>query len=334
MRLGGPARYLADITNRFEIDEAVEWAESKKFPVIMIGNGSNIVWKDEGFDGLVLVNKIKRFEQQSFDQDTSYFTFGAGENWDDVVAKTIRTGFSGLEFLSLIPGTVGASPVQNIGAYGAQLSDYLVTLEAYDIHERKIVILKASDCELGYRTSRFKTSDRNRFLITAITVELHKKTNYKSMYSSLENYFQENKIMQRTPRTVRDAVIAIRSSKLPDPSEVANCGSFFQNPVISKRQLADIMEAYPDLGGWATTMNWEQPDGTVKIAAGALLEYLGFKNYHDEETGMATWKNQSLVLVNEHAKSTQDLLRFKQKITNAVQKKFNIALVQEPELLP
>lgn len=334
MRLGGVARYLADITNRFQLEEAVNYAETNKVPLIMIGGGSNTIWRDEGFEGLVLVNKIERFERQDFDENTAYFTIGSGEDWDRTVARTVELGFSGLEHLSLIPGTVGAAPVQNIGAYGAQLSDVLVTVEAYDIHERKIVILKASDCEFGYRTSRFKTSDRNRFLITAITVQLKKQSDYRSTYHTLESYFAEHNIAERTPQTVRDAVITIRNSKLPNPSEVANCGSFFQNPIVSKSHMEQIMEQHSDLAGWATTMSWDQPDGTVKIAAGALLEYLGYKDFHDEETGMATWKHQSLVLVNEKAKTTADLLKFRDTIMSAVQQNFNIQLQQEPELLP
>lgn len=334
MRLGGTAKYLSDITNRFEIEQAVSWAEENRFPVIMIGRGSNIVWRDEGFDGLVLVNKIQRFENQKFDENTSYFTIGGGENWDQVVAKTVELGFSGLEHLSLIPGTVGAAPVQNIGAYGAQISDVLVTVEAYDIHERKFVILKASDCEFGYRTSRFKTTDRNRFLITAITIELKKQPQEKALYHTLESYLQQHNIAERTPQVIRDAVVAIRSNKLPNPEEVANCGSFFQNPIVSKEHLNQIIEQHPDLGGWATTMSWDQPDGSVKLAAGALIEYLGFKDVHDEETGMATWKHQSLVFVNEKAKKTADLIKFRDKIAASVKETFNITLVQEPELLP
>lgn len=334
MRLGGKASYLADITERSQIEEAAAWAESNRVPLIMIGKGSNIVWRDEGFEGLVLVNKLKRFEQQELDSETAYFTIGGGENWDESVAKTVELGYSGLEHLSLIPGTVGAAPVQNIGAYGAQLSDVLTTVEAYDLHERKLVILKASECEFGYRTSRFKTTDRNRFLITAVTAELKKTSTSKATYHTLESYLQEKHITARNPQTIRDAVIAVRSAKLPDPAVIPNCGSFFQNPIVSKEQLASILERHPDLAGWATTMSWDQPDGTVKIAAGALLEYLGFKDFHDKETGMSTWKLQSLVLVNDRAKSTQDLLTFKQKIIDAVREAFNITLVQEPELLP
>ncbi len=334
MKLGGQAAYLSEVNDRQEIPELVAWASERQLPIIMIGGGSNIVWRDEGFNGLILVNKLTGVESYELDDQTTFVTASGGENWDKLVAQTVSMGLSGLELLSLIPGTAGGAPVQNIGAYGCQLSDILATIEAYDLSVRQFVTLRASECEFGYRTSRFKTSDRNRFLISKITLQLGKKPANNDTYHSLDTYLQANNITERTPGNIREAVMTIRSQKLPDPAYVANCGSFFANPIIDKDYSVQLLEAYPRLASWPSKFMWDLDDGRVKIAAGALLEHEGFKGFHDPETGMATWDNQALVLVNEHAKSTADLLKFKQKITDAIAAKFNIVLEQEPELLP
>lgn len=334
MRLGGTASHLCELKERSEILQLVMWAKDRQLPVCMIGDGSNIVWRDEGFQGLVLVNKLMGIETYNLDDQATFLTAGSGENWDGFVEKTVGMGLSGLELLSLIPGTVGAAPVQNIGAYGAQLSDVLSTIEAFDLTTCQFVTLRGSECLFGYRTSRFKTTDRNRFLITKITVQLPKQTSQKDTYHSLESYLVEHAITQRTTSNIRKAVSDIRNSKLPNPKLVANCGSFFANPVISHVQLNHILDDNPWLASWHTKFFWEQPDGRVKIAAAALLEHEGYKGFHDSETGMATWDKQAIVLVNEHAKTTADLLKFKQKIVSAIEQKFQITLEQEPDLLP
>jgi UDP-N-acetylmuramate dehydrogenase len=334
MRLGGQAAYLSEVNDHQEIPELVKWAEDRKLPLIMVGGGSNIVWRDEGFEGLILVNKLLGIESYEMDDQTIFITASGGENWDKFVENTTEKGLSGIETLSLIPGTAGAAPVQNIGAYGGQLSDVLSTIEAYDLSARQFVTLRASECAFGYRTSRFKTTDRNRFLITKITVQLSKTPANANSYHSLESYMKANNITEYTPANIRQAIIAIRSEKLPDPALVANCGSFFANPIIDKEYSEQLLQAFPRLASWPTKFMWDLPDGTVKIAAGALLEHEGFKGFHDPETGMATWDKQALVLVNETAKSTADLLKFKQKITSTIHEKFGIVLEQEPELLP
>ncbi len=328
MRLGGTAAYVVDVHDRNEVAEAVAWADERDLPVMMIGGGSNIVWRDEGFNGLLLVNKIMRFEEQQEDDENYYVTIGAGENWDASVAKTVARGMTGIEALSLIPGTAGATPVQNVGAYGQEIADTLVSIEAYDAQTKQFVNVRAIDCGFGYRTSRFKTDDHGRFFITAITLHLLHKNPQPPFYAGVQSYLEERGIPEVTPQVMRDAVIAIRSSKLPDPAKVANNGSFFSNPIISDGQLAQLQADYGAVPHWAAS------EGMAKIPAAWLLEMTGFKDYHDAETGMATWPTQPLVLINEHATSTSQLLLFKQKIVNTVHQKFNILLEQEPELLP
>lgn len=295
----------------------------------MIGGGSNIFWRDEGFDGLVLVNKIAGYEVFQEDEQNTYITVGAGENWDSVVARATEADLTGIEALSLIPGTAGATPIQNVGAYGQEIAQTLAAIQAYDRQTNSLINIPASECNFSYRSSRFKTTDRGRFYITSITLHLSTGSLQPPYYPALERYLTENSITDRSPATIRQAVIAIRNSKLPDPAIVANNGSFFANPIISQGQLAQI-QADTDL----SVPNWPTQEGLVKISAAWLVEHAGFKNYSDPETGMATWPAQPLVLINKSAKSTSDLLTFKQKIVDAVQTKFSVALQQEPELLP
>lgn len=328
MRLGGNAAYMVDVTDRHELTDALGWAEQNNLPVMMIGGGSNIVWKDEGFNGLVIVNKIMRFEEQNEDDENYYVTVGAGENWDSVVARTVERGVTGIEALSLIPGTAGATPVQNVGAYGQEMANVLVSVEAYDSETKQFVSIPSYECNFGYRTSRFKMGDRGRFFITAITLHLIKGNPQPPYYRAVEGYFEEHQITNVTPQVLRDAVIAIRQSKLPDPAKVANNGSFFANPIVDGGTYVQLQADHPDIPGWPVE------DGNVKIPAAWLLEQAGFKDFHDPETGMGTWPAQPLVLVNERAQSTAQLLQFKQKIIDAVQQKFDILLEQEPELLP
>ena len=327
MRLGGLAAFLAEITTRQELEEAVRWAQDKKLPLLMIGSGSNIVWRDEGFKGLIIVNKIMGFAVQHEDEH-AYVTIGGGENWDSVVARTTEQGLSGIEALSLIPGTAGATPVQNVGAYGQEIGDTLTTLEAYDCTTNTFVTLRGDECRFGYRTSRFKTTDRGRFLIVAITLHLLKGQLRPPFYNALQAYLEQQNITDYSPASIRRAVIAIRSSKLPDPAKVANNGSFFANPIISKEELDRLQQTNSDIPHWPTN------DGREKVPAAWLVEKAGFKDVHDQQTGMATWPTQPLVIVNEHAKNTAQLLAFRQKIIDAVKTKFDITLEQEPELLP
>jgi UDP-N-acetylmuramate dehydrogenase len=328
MRLGGNARHLTEINDRTEIAEAIAWADERGLPIVMIGGGSNIIWGDDGFPGLVLVNKILRFETFEEDAENLYVTVGAGENWDSVVERVVGMGYSGLEELSLIPGTAGATPIQNVGAYGRETSDVLVTVEAYDRQEKKLVSIPNPDCGFAYRTSRFRTTDRGRFFISAVTFHVIKRNPEPPFYEALKKYFAERGITSFTPQIVRDAVIDIRSSKLPDPAFYANNGSFFYNPIVPQEHLNNILPDYPDM------VYWRLDDGRVKISAAWLIEQAGFKDHFDPETGMSTWPRQPLVLVNKSAKTTSDLLTYRQKILDAVEAKFHITLEQEPEIIP
>lgn len=327
MRLGGPARYLLEITKPEEIAPALSWAEANNLKTIMIGVGSNIIWQDSGFDGLVLVNKIMGFDLQK-QEFATFAIIGAGEPWDSVVSRIVAENLSGVEQLSLIPGTTGATPIQNVGAYGREISDALITVQAYDSQAKKMVILSKTECNFSYRKSRFNTTDKGRFFITSITLTLSPHPPMPPFYATLQNYLTQNKVTKYTPQTIREAVINVRNSKLPDPAKVANCGSFFWNPIIGYEQLQGLLEKYPGI------KYWEVGEDEYKISAAWLLEWLGLKGYHEPHTGMAIWDKHSLVFVNEKASNTTALLAFRDAIKTKVKEKFDIDLQQEPLLLP
>lgn len=329
MRLGGTADFVTEAKTRADLEEAEAWAEERQLPVRVIGQGSNIIWRDEGFKGLLVINKIRGLKKLSEDSQSATYQIGAGENWDNIVDQLVGLGLGGVEALSLIPGTAGATPVQNVGAYGQEIADTLVEVEAYDRMEKAFVTIPAADCAFGYRTSRFKTVDNGRFLISSVTLKLNKAAPAPPFYEALQKYFDEHRINEPTLIQVRKAVIAIRSVKLPDPAKTPNNGSFFANPVINRNHYLHIKKAYKDVKAWEISRD------AYKISAAWLVEKAGFKRGKtDAATGMATWQKQALVLVNQKARSAQDLLDFQDKITTKVYEMFQIELQREPELLP
>jgi UDP-N-acetylmuramate dehydrogenase len=328
MGLGGTAAYKTEVTSREDVVKAYEWAQQSKLPVIMIGGGSNIIWSDEGFSGLVIINKIPGYDVYQEDDVNFYLTIGAGEPWDSVVERSVAAGLSGIEALSLVPGSAGGTPIQNVGAYGQEISHTLTMVEVFDTQNSTFASVAAADCGFSYRDSRFKSQERGRYFIISITLHLTKTNPQPPFYPSVQAYFDQKGIVEPKPSDLREAVISIRTAKLPDPAVVKNTGSFFGNPIISKEQFDSLSQQFPDLP------NWPLSDGTIKLSAAWLIEQTGFKDFHDSETGMSTWPTQPLVLINEKAKKTADLVTFRDKIVSTVQTKFGIILVQEPEMLP
>jgi UDP-N-acetylmuramate dehydrogenase len=322
MRIGGTAKHLVHITSKPELADAVAWAEEHELPLLVLGGGSNVIFSN-GFDGLVVVNRIPGFDVLDDTPEGVTIRIGAGENWDHAVGKTVDMNLHGIEYLSAIPGTAGATPVQNVGAYGAQISDVFVELEAYDLHAHDFVTLTKDDCQFSYRNSQFKSPDNRRYIITSITLRLTKDAPKPPFYASLQSYFDEHRTFTYTPQIIRTAVTAIRAIKLPDPSRIANTGSFFKNPIISANQANELIATYPGMA------HWPMPDAKVKLAAGWLVEQAGLKGYHAH--GMKTYEHHALVLVNENAKSYDDLAAFRQEIINKVQERFGVTLEQEPE---
>lgn len=325
MRLGGPARYLAVARTREDIVEAAKWAAERRLPLLVLGGGSNIIVRDEGFPGLVLLNHLKGFKIVRETDDGAVIRVAAGENWDDTVAHTVRKHLSGIEMLSAIPGTAGATPVQNVGAYGQELADVFIELEAYDLQTKQFVTLKKDQCDFGYRTSIFKPLENRRYIITSITLGLFKDSPTPPFYPRLQKYLDERHVIEYTPHSIREAVVAIRRLLLPDPKHLPNSGSFFKNPIVEGSLVADLQARYPDMPAY------EQPDGRFKIPAGWLLEKAGLRGYADN--GMRTHEHNALVFVNENARSYQDLAGFRDEIISIIQTKFGVKLEQEPELI-
>lgn len=322
MRLGGDARFMAVATTPEEVRSLYATAKQQNLPVFVLGGGSNMLVRDEGFDGIVLLNRLKGFEIVNQTGVTTTVRVAAGEIWDEVVARTVQMGLSGIEALSAIPGTAGAAPVQNIGAYGQEVADTIIAVEAYDATTDQFVTLSSDECQFAYRHSIFRGEGAGRYCITAITLELYRAMPKPPFYSALERYFDEHHITQFTPQVVRDAVMAIRSEKLPDPAVKPNAGSFFKNAVIDRWQAEELLREYP------TMPHYDMPGNRVKIPSGWLIEQAGMKGrvLH----GMRVHDKNALVLINESASGYADLAAARQEIIQAVYDMFHIQIEQEP----
>ncbi len=322
MKLGGPAKYMATANTKDELVNLVNQAGSA--PILILGQGSNVIVSDNGFDGLVILNRITGFEVFDENPATTKIRIGAGENWDSVVAKTTEKGLSGIECLSAIPGYSGAAPVQNIGAYGQEIADTLIELEAYDLNTKTFVTFSNADCDFTYRKSTFNSDEnKGRYVITSITLELRKTILEPPFYISLEQYLEKNQITDYNPYNLRQAVIAIRATKLPDPSVIPNTGSFFKNPIVEKWQAENLKNEYPDIKVFPMDENFS------KIAAGWLVENSGMKNL--EMSGFKVYEKNALVITNTGNGTYQGLVGIKEHITDAVRDTFRITLEQEPE---
>lgn len=322
MKLGGPAQYFAEVHTVQELHELYQDAQSKNTPVFILGGGSNVIGRDEGFPGLVLRMKIPGFEVIADDLNTTTIKVGAGEIWDDIVKRTVDMRLSGIEAMSAIPGTFGAAPVQNIGAYGQEIADTLVSLEAYDSQTHTIVTLENADCEFAYRHSIFRGSQQGRYVITSVTIKLSKSLPAPPFYDSLQSYFDQHSISVFTQQTVRDAVIAIRADKLPDPKITPNTGSFFKNAIIETWQLDDLKAKYP------TIKTYDMGNGSVKVPTGWLIDTAGLKG--QVLHGMRVNDKNALVLINESATSYADLAAAREEIIGKVRDMFRIQIEQEP----
>jgi UDP-N-acetylmuramate dehydrogenase len=322
MRLGGPATFMAEAHTPDEIAEIYHTAKTQNLPVFVLGGGSNVVANDTGFHGIVLRMRIPGFEIIANDLNSTTIRVGAGEIWDDTVKKTVDLHLTGIETLSAIPGTTGAGPVQNIGAYGQEIADTLQSLTAYDSQSDAFVTLQNADCGFSYRHSIFRGDQKGRYVITSVTLKLSKTSPQPPFYDALQTYFDEHNIHSFTDETVRKAVIDIRTNKLPDPKLLPNTGSFFKNAIIESWKLNDLKATYPDMPAF------DMGDNTYKLSTGWLIEQTGLKG--STIHGIKIHDKNSLVLINESATSYQDLAAARDEIIGAVRNKFNILIEQEP----
>jgi UDP-N-acetylmuramate dehydrogenase len=322
MKLGGNARFMTEVRTPEEVVEAYRNAKAQSLPVFVLGSGSNVIVKDEGFNGLIIRVRIPGFSVIADDLNSTTIQIGAGEEWDSVVKRTVDMRLSGIEAMSAIPGTAGAAPVQNIGAYGQEVAETLESLVAYDTQTDSFVTLLNESCEFSYRQSIFRSSQIGRYIIVSITLKLSKNLPQPPFYETLQAYFDQRDVHIFTQETVRNAVIDIRANKLPDPKLLPNSGSFFKNAIVEDWQLADLKSTNPDMP------TYDMGDGRFKVPTGWLIEQAGLKG--QVLHGMRVHDKNAVVLINESATGYHDLAEARDEIIGTVRDKFKIQIEQEP----
>ncbi|WP_250658264.1 UDP-N-acetylmuramate dehydrogenase [Alkalimarinus coralli] len=316
------AEYYCEVHDLERLCEVICFARDNGLALHLLGGGSNVILSPY-ISGVVIRMSIMGREIEHIDSHTADFTVGAGENWHDFVLFTLGQGYSGVENLSLIPGTVGAAPVQNIGAYGVEIKDVLVEVSVVDLEADSLepITLIGADLDFGYRDSLFKRLP-GRFIIVSVKVRLNKNGQLKTSYGDIKNRLPKAAI---TAKDVSNAVIEARKSKLPDVQSTPNAGSFFKNPVVEKAKLDLLLETYPD------TVFYDIGSGLYKLAAGWLIQEAGWKGYREERVGVHSM--QALVLINHNSGSSTDILNLAERINKSVKSKFGISLEIEPVLL-
>jgi UDP-N-acetylmuramate dehydrogenase len=325
--VGGPARHFAEATTEAEVADALGWARARALPVLVLGGGSNLLVADRGFDGLVLRARLRGLTVESHGGEV-VVTAGAGEAWDDVVARAVAEGWAGLECLSGIPGDAGATPVQNVGAYGQEIADTLAFVRAVDRATGAAVILDRAHCGFGYRDSVFKREDAGRFVITAVGYTLRRGGAPELRYAELARRFADTAAPSLAD--VREAVLALRRSKsmVLDPADEngRSAGSFFTNPVVAAAEAERLAAAHVDLP------RFPAPGGQVKLSAAWLIERAGFpRGTHDGPVGIST--KHSLALVNRGGATAAALVAFAAKVREGVRARFGVTLAPEPVLV-
>lgn len=317
------ARYFAEISHEDELVELFMDPQWAAMPRLIMGGGSNMLLLND-YDGLVIRLNIRGIEHRISHNDV-FVEAGAGEVWNDLVNYAVSHGYAGLENLSLIPGSVGASPIQNIGAYGMELKDVFESCRAFEIATGTFKTFTKQDCSFGYRESVFKTELKGQYIIVSVKFHLSLTPNINLRYGAIEQELTNRGIAAPTIKDVSQVVSHIRVSKLPDPSTIGNAGSFFKNPVISTDQFAGIQQKFPDV------VNYPAGDGLVKLAAGWLIEQCGWKGKTVGNTG--TWKNQALVLVNHGGATGTEIYALSSQIIDTVYTKFGVLLEREVNII-
>jgi UDP-N-acetylmuramate dehydrogenase len=325
-KIGGDAKYLAEVKNKDELLSARDFAIENSLPIFVLGGGGDILISDKGFNGLVIryVGDQVIFKDK---KENVLVTAEAGCNWDDLVRKTVQKNLQGIECLSGIPGTVGAAPIQNIGAYGQELKDVFVRLDAYDFIKGSFVEFDRVSCKFAYRESVFKgPKNKGRFLIFNTTVRLVKGSPPTLTYESLTSYLEKKRISKPSLSQVRNAVLTIRGQKLDDPSVIGNAGSFFKNPIVEKKVLRLLQRKYPEIAHYPVNA------GKVKLFAGWLVEDAGWKGKRHKNARVS--EKHALVITNPEGKATaQEIKELAGKISDDVYKKFRVRLEQEVQFI-
>lgn len=314
------ASFFARIDSISDLRKVLAEPEFLHLPKLILGAGSNVLLCDD-FEGLVLKLNTKGIS----DLGNGNIKVQAGENWHDFVLWTLRHGYNGLENMALIPGNVGTAPMQNIGAYGVELKDVFVELEAFHISSEEIHRFTKEDCQFGYRESVFKNKLKGEYIICSVTFELKRDGIVNSDYGAIKEVLASNHIHAPRPMDICEAVIQIRQSKLPDPKEIGNSGSFFKNPVISNSLFEDLKKAYPSIPSYRVD------DDHVKVPAGWLIEQAGWKGKRINHYGVHD--KQALVLVNYGGASGKDIYRLAKDIQASIKHKFGVQLQMEVNIV-
>jgi len=323
-RIEAKARYFS-IVDSFEVLRACieKNMQELNVPLLILGGGSNILFTND-FDGWVLKNDLKGIECIKEDEQFYYIKAMAGEQWHSLVMYCVKMGYAGLENLSLIPGNVGASPMQNIGAYGVEIKDVFFELEAFHIAEQKIIRFNNADCDFGYRESIFKRKLKNQFIILSVTFQLRKQPIFHTSYGAIEKELAAMNISTPSIQSISEAVIKIRSSKLPNPAKIGNAGSFFKNPVIGSIQFEELKKQFTDIPGYSNS-------DSIKVPAGWLIEQCGWKGFRNGDAGC--YQHQALVLVNYGNATGAEIFQLSTQIIESVQQKFGITLEREVNII-
>ena len=318
------AKYFISINTVNELIDLTKTKVFKDLQLLILGGGSNILFTKD-FDGLIILNNIKGKEIIDQTQESIFLKIGAGENWHELVMYTVDNGWGGIENLSLIPGNTGTAPMQNIGAYGVEIKETFVELEALEISSGKIVKFNNSDCEFGYRESVFKNKMKNQYIILNITLELKKNPVLNINYGDVKAILESQNINNPSIKEVSNTIISIRQSKLPDPKIIGNSGSFFKNPIVSLNQLEFIKKKYPNV------VNYKINENEFKIAAGWMIERAGWKGKKFNNYGVH--EKQALVLVNYGLANGMEIFNLSEEIILDIKDKFGITLEREVNII-
>jgi UDP-N-acetylmuramate dehydrogenase len=328
--VGGPARFFVDARTEEDVVEAWRWARDRDIPLRVIGGGSNLVVDDDGVDGLVVRIALRGLSSRAVGVEVE-LTAAAGEPWDEVVRHAVERQWAGLECLSGIPGLTGATPIQNVGAYGQEVSDTITAVRALDRASGAVVTLGAAECGFAYRDSMLKSAASDRYAVLSVTYRLKAGGRARARYADLEQHLAGRGIRVPSLPEVRESVLAIRRGKsmVIDPTDPnrRSCGSFFLNPVVSAEEIGRIGAHTGDLA----MPRWPQPDGRVKLSAAWLIERAGFaRGERDGPVGLST--RHTLAIVCHDGARTRDVLRFAGRIQSRVKERFGVRLSPEPAL--
>lgn len=326
LKIGGPARFFVVVKNLEDLKEALNWAREKKVAIFILGGGSNVLIT-KPFPGLVIKNEITGSQVSKETAKSVWLTAYSGENWQKFVTTSVRQEWYGLENLASIYGTVGAAPVQNIGAYGQELKDVFYSLEAINLKTGELKVFKGADCHFGYRDSVFKRALKGKYFIYRVTVKLSKEPRLNLNYGGLQEILTAKKITTPTAKTVAESVTELRLSKLPTPAIFPNAGSFFKNPEVSEAKFKKIQKQWPEIKYFSGS----QP-GMIKIPAGWLIEQAGFKGKRFGAVGM--YEKQALILVNYGGATAAQVLAQVKRVIKEVYKRFGLTLEPEVNIIP